>query len=70
MYLKQAVAEVAQLSDEEQNAFAVFMLQELKSEERWNKLFALFTGDPAQLATEVIEEYKAGRTKPLDPDQL
>jgi hypothetical protein len=68
--LEKVIAETARLSDEEQEAFAAFMLAELESERRWDDLFSRSQDLLARMATEAHEEYVAGLTEPLDPDTL
>jgi len=68
--LEQAFAQAARLPEDEQNAFAVFLLEELRSEEGWNRSFAISQDALTKLAAEAIGEYRAGRSKPLDPNQL
>jgi hypothetical protein len=68
--LEKVIAETAKLPQEEQEAFAAFMLEELQSERRWDDLFARSQDLLAKMAREAREEYRAGRTKPLDPDEL
>lgn len=68
--LKQVFAEVARLPESEQDAFAALMLEELKSEERWNKAFASSQETLSNLAAEALQDYRAGISSPLDPDSL
>ena len=68
--LEKVVTETAKLPDEEQEAFAAFMLAELESERRWEELFAESQDLLAQMAEEAREEYRAGLIEPLDPDKL
>lgn len=68
--LEQAFAEVAKLPDEEQDAFAAWIVDELASEQRWSQSFAQSQGLLAQLAEEALAEHRAGRTQPLDVDEL
>lgn len=63
--LEQAFAQAARLSAEEQDAFAKFVLAELKSEDRWAQAFAVSQDELASLAQEAAADYKAGRTRPL-----
>jgi len=63
--LEKAFAQAARLSVEEQDAFAEFVLAELKSEARWAQAFATSQDELAGLAKEAAAEYKAGRTRPL-----
>ncbi len=62
--------EAAKLPDDEQEAFARFMLAELESEHRWDDLFSRSHDLLAKMAEEARQEYRAGLTKPLDPDDL
>ena len=68
--LEKAFAEAARLPEQEQNAFATWILEELVSEERWQKAFASSADALARLADEALEEHRKGNTRPLDPDRL
>ena len=57
------------LPPEEQDAVASLILEEIESEKRWDDLFAGSQGKLARLAEQAITEYKAGKTKPLDPER-
>jgi len=63
--LERVIAETAKLPDEEQEAFAAFMLAELESEHKWDELFARSQDLLARMADEARREYRAGLTKPL-----
>lgn len=65
--VKQLFDEVNQLSPEDQETFAAWMLKELRSEQRWQELFARSPDLLEKLAEEGLAEYRAGRTLPLDP---
>ena len=67
--LEKAVNQIKALPPEEQDAVASLILEEIKSEKRWDELFAGSQGQLARLAEEAIAEYKAGKTRPLDPDR-
>jgi len=60
--LERAFAEAARLPKSEQDAFANWMLAELASEERWNKLFTDSADVLEQLADEALTEHRQGRT--------
>ncbi|MEA2464252.1 MAG: hypothetical protein QOJ98_1999 [Acidobacteriota bacterium] len=64
------MTEASKLPDQEQDAFAAFMLAELESERRWDDLFARSQDVLARMAEEARQEYRAGLTKPLDPNEL
>jgi hypothetical protein len=68
--LETACAAAAKLPAAEQEALANWILEELTSEQRWTEAFAQSTGALADLADEALKEHRAGRTRPLDPDQL
>jgi hypothetical protein len=68
--LEKVMTEASKLPDQEQDAFAAFMLAELESERRWDDLFARSQDVLARMAEEARQEYRAGLTKPLDPNEL
>ena len=68
--LQKVIDEVAQLPPDEQETFAAWMLEELRSEQRWNELFARSQDMLARMADEALAEHKAGKSLPLDPDTL
>ena len=68
--LEKVIIETAKLPDEEQEAFAAFMLAELESERRWDDLFSRSQELLADMAREARSEYRAGLTEPLDPEKL
>jgi TRAP-type C4-dicarboxylate transport system substrate-binding protein len=46
------------------------MLTELESERRWDELFERSQDLLARMAEEARQEYREGRTEPLDLDKL
>jgi hypothetical protein len=68
--LQQAFEKASQLSPEQQDAVGAWLLWELKSEQRWDELFARSPELLQRLAAEAIAEDDAGLTEPLDPDAL
>lgn len=68
--LEKAFDEAAKLSPPEQDALARWILDELAAERRWAALLAESQDVLEQLADEALAEYRAGKTEPLDPDQL
>jgi hypothetical protein len=68
--LEQAFAEANQLPDDEQDALAKFLLEELASERRWSRAFADSQDFLSQLADEALTEHQAGKTQALDPETL
>ena len=68
--LQKAFDEAAKLPKKEQDALARVLLEELKSERRWDKLFAASPKLLDQLADEALEEYSQGKTQELQPEKL
>jgi hypothetical protein len=68
--LQKAFDELSKLPADEQNSFAAWMLDELRSEQRWSELFARSPDVLEKLANEALAEHRAGKTLPLDPDHL
>jgi len=68
--LKEAFDKASELPPEEQDTFARFLLAELESEARWSQAFARSQDVLAKLADEALEEFRAGKTEILGPDDL
>jgi hypothetical protein len=68
--LELAFSEIEKLSPTEQNEFATWILEELHSDQRWDKLFAKSGDVLSFLADEALAEHKAKKTKKLDPEEL
>ena len=68
--LEKAFAEAVKLPEQEQEALATWILEELASERRWTEAFADSQGALALLANEALAEYRKGRPPELDPDEL
>jgi hypothetical protein len=68
--LEKAMAEASKLPEQEQDAFAAWILAELESERRWDDLFSCSQDLLARMAEEARQKYRAGLTEPLDPDTL
>ena len=64
--LEQAFTEAAKLTPEEQDALAVWLLEELHAEQRWQHSYAQSSDLLAQLADEALREHRAGGTRSLD----
>jgi len=64
--LSAAVATAAQLPEDEQNALAAILLEEMESEERWGALFADSQNLLERMANEVMQDFEAGRVHPID----
>lgn len=68
--LQKAFEAASRLPDAEQDELAEAILEELEADKRWEAAFAGSQDALARLADEALEEHRAGRTKPLDPDAL
>ena len=68
--LQKAFTEASKLPNTEQNALAKWLLEELDSEKKWDKLFAESQDILERLGAEAIEEHRQGKTKPMDIDSL
>jgi hypothetical protein len=68
--LEKAFAELTKLPENEQDAIAAWLMEELGSEKRWNDTFEQSADLLSQLADEALADLHEGRTEPLDPDRL
>ncbi|HEX6039590.1 hypothetical protein [Longimicrobium sp.] len=68
--LDQAILAAQALPDAEQDAIAAAILAEIQDEHRWAEAFERSPETLAELAREALEEHRAGRTLPLDPDRM
>ena len=70
--LREAFEKAAQLPEDEQDKFARFLIAELESERRWAELFARPESDDllTRLADEALADHRAGRTAPMDYEDL
>lgn len=70
--LQQAFEKATQLSEEEQDRFARFLLAELESEQRWAELFDRPESEDllTRLADEALAAHRAGKTQPLNIEEL
>lgn len=64
--LKLAFAEAAKLSEEDQNAFADFILAELDDDRLWTEKFASSQDLLKSLADRARADHAQGKTRPLD----
>ena len=65
--LQQAIAEIAKLSDEQQDAIATRCLAELENEQAWQASFEATTDTQwDNLAAMVRQDIDSGNTVPLD----
>ena len=68
--LEEAFAKLAALPESDQDSIANWLLEELDSEVRWEKLFSESHDALSNLADKALSEHRRGRTKELNPDQL
>ncbi len=69
--LERAIEEAHKLPEREQEAVGAWLLAEIESERRWDELFLRPPSEALKrMADEALEDHRAGRTVPLDPDQL
>ena len=68
--LENAFAVASKLPAIEQNALARWMIEEIKSDKKWDKLFAESEDALGRLAMEALDEDAKGLTTVLDPDKL
>jgi hypothetical protein len=64
--LSDAMASAAKLPEEEQNALAAILLEEMASEERWS---ALFSDSPTlleRLASEALQDKDQNNLQPIE----
>jgi hypothetical protein len=64
--LKEAFERASQLPEAEQDALAALLLAEIEDEKRWQEAFRRGEAKLTELAEEALEEFRAGRTTPLD----
>ena len=64
--LQKAFERAAELSQEEQDKLARFLLAELESEQQWAELFSRSESEDLleRLADEALAAHRAGRTQP------
>ncbi|MEA3303893.1 MAG: hypothetical protein U9Q75_11540 [Pseudomonadota bacterium] len=68
--LENAFAAASKLPVIEQNTLARWMMDEIESDKKWDKLFAESEDVLGRLAIEAIDEENSGRTTELDSDNL
>jgi hypothetical protein len=68
--LETAVAKARELPEAEQDAIARIVIDEIESEQRWDKLVADSPEKLQKLADRAWAEHEAGGSQELDLDQL
>lgn len=64
--LKEVFERASKLPESQQEELAAVILQELESEAKWQALFDSSEPLLKKLAEEAAEDYRAGRTEPLE----
>jgi hypothetical protein len=64
--LEKALEKVSTLTQDEQNATASLILDELENEAAWETRFASQKGKLRRLADEALAEHRRGETRSLD----
>jgi hypothetical protein len=68
--LELAIEEAHKLPDRDQEAIGAWLLSEMESERRWDELFSRPSSVIERMGEKALEEHRAGRTVPLDPDKM
>ena len=70
--LQEAFERIAKLPQEKQNRYAQFLLATLESDQRWAELFARPESEDLleHLADETVAAHRAGRTRPVNIEEL
>jgi hypothetical protein len=68
--LEKAIEELNKLPEPQQESMAQWILDELEDEARWDQTFADALPQLENLAKKALKDYRAGRTKELNPDEL
>jgi len=61
--LEEAIEKISQLPDEQQDAMASLVLEEISAERKWDDLFSNSQDVLASLAEEALMDFEAGKTK-------
>ena len=68
--LEEAIAKLAELSEADQDSIAAWLIEGMKSEERWEELFSKSHDALERLADEAVAEHLRGDAIELSPDNL
>jgi hypothetical protein len=68
--LEKAFKKASQLPGVEQNALAKWLLEELETEKKWEKVFAESEDVLDKLADEALDADRNGKTRKLDIEKL
>jgi hypothetical protein len=68
--LDEAYAAAKELPEDEQEMIGAVLLEEINADRRWEELFAKPSDVIERMGDKALEDYRLGRTLPLDPDTL
>jgi hypothetical protein len=68
--LDEAYAAAKELPEDEQEMIGAVLLEEIDADRRWEELFAKPSDVIERMGEKALEDYRLGRTLPLDPDTL
>ncbi len=68
--LEKAFILASELTEDEQNALASWVLEELKSEKKWKHVFENSQNELAKLAEQALLEESQDKTKDMDINKL
>lgn len=68
--MEEAIAELTELPEADQNAIAAWLLEWTEPERRWEKLFAENNDALGRLADEALAEHEESRNLELDAENL
>ncbi len=68
--LEKAFSQAAKLPARDQAAFAKWLIAELESDARWQRMFASSADTLEALADAAVIEHRVGRTRRLGPKSL
>jgi hypothetical protein len=66
----EAWEKLQELDEADQNFLAQLVLDEIESERKWDELFAKSQDLLEEMGEKALREHLAGRSRPLDPDNL
>ena len=64
--LERAIARLQTLPENDQDAIAAMILEEIEDDRRWDESFSRSPDILAKLAASAMVEYRAGKTQELD----
>ena len=68
--LQKAFEQAQALPESEQDAIAARILEEIEEDRRWDESFARAPEVLEAMADKALANFRAGLTRPLDPDKI